>query len=178
MAYTYDRRPLYHGTYHDFQKPKLNGLGILWLAPNPVVAAEYATPYYSKGPGYVWKIQLKGGAKIVDLADLSQPAIRALFENVNEQARYRLGPWSEEDWRKRTDFGMLETYRGSVAFLKSKRIDGITCRDSVSTMGIPHDSVGLFKLSAIETMERQVVEQGKARTIGEIQKDIDDWKAT
>ena len=30
----------YHGTSKDFEKPKLNGLGVLWLAPNPRVAAS------------------------------------------------------------------------------------------------------------------------------------------
>lgn len=178
MAYTYDRRPLYHGTYHDFEKPKLNWLGILWLAPNPIVAAQYATPHYSKGPGYVWKVQLKGGAKIVDLSDLSHPAVRELFESINEVKKSMMGAWSEDDWRSHVDFGILEQFKWSTKFLKSKRIDGVTCRDSVNTMGVPHDSVALFKLSAIESLERQVVEHGEAKPIGEIQRDIDAWKAT
>jgi len=171
--------PLYHGTYHDFAKPKLNGRGILWLAPNPVVAVEYGSPYYVKSPtAFVWKIQLKKGAKIVDLADLSQPAVRALFESLNvvKVAMSPFGAWSEDAWRQHADFGTLEE-RGAIAFLKSKRVDGVTSRDSLSTTGIPHDSVALLRLGAIESMEKTVVRRGDdKRTLGEIQRQIEAWK--
>jgi hypothetical protein len=177
MAYSYDRRPLYHGTSHNYEKPKLNPRGILWLTPNPVVAAEYATPHYHKGESFVWKFQLKGGAKIVDLSDLSHPVIREVFNSTNESRKYTLGPWTEEDWERHTDFGTLEQFAWLPKFLKSKGIDGVTCRDSISTIGIPHDSVALLKLSAIASMEKQVVTpDGKSKTIGEIQKEVEDWK--
>jgi len=168
--------PLYHGTYHDFARPRLNAQGILWLTPNPVVATEYGSPYYVKSPtAFLWTIRLKRGAKVLDLADLSQPAIRSLFENQNvrKESTSPFGAWSEDYWRQHADFGLLEE-RGAVPFLKAKRVDGVTSRDSLATMGIPHDSVALLRLGAIESMEKSVVPRGdNARTIGEIQRAID-----
>ena len=172
--------PLYHGTHHDFDRPKLNARGILWLTPNPVVATEYGSPHYVKmATAFLWTIRLKRGAKIVDLADLSQPAIRGLFDNQNVRKEFTspFGTWSEDYWRKHADFGLLEE-RGAVAFLKRKRIDGVTSRDNLSTVGIPHDSVALLRLGAIESMDKSTVPRGGAeRTIGEIQRAIEEWVA-
>ena len=179
MSYSYDRRPLYHGTYHDYEKPKLNRIGILWLTPNPRVAAQYALTTWSptKGKGFVWEVLLKSSARIVDLADLSHPVIRELYESLNDIRKHVLGPVSEDSWRAQADFGIFEAYPWTVRFLKSKRIDGATCADRVSTMPIPHDSVALFKLSVIQSVQRVAVDdRGRPEIIGDIQKHIEGWK--
>jgi len=165
----------YHGTSKDFEKPKLNALGILWLAPNPKVAQEYATPHWVKGPGYVWEIHLKGGSKVVNLRDLSHPVVREAFDMMNEQARMGMGAWSEEAWGTQADFGMLEYRRWMIGFFKKKRIDGLVVQDTLSTTPLKHESLALLRLAAIESMERKVVERGQVRTLGEIEKDIQEW---
>lgn len=166
----------YHGTQRDFEKPKLNALGVLWLAPNPKVAEEYARKSYSSSQGYLWEVRLKPGAKIVNLRDLSHPAVRAAFDMMNESARSGLGEWTEQDWQERVDFGMLEYRRWMVGFFKKRRIDGLVVQDTLSTTPVKHESVALLRLSAIESMTRQALERGPERTIGEIEDEILRWE--
>jgi len=174
-SYSYDRRPLYHGTSRDFEKPKKNGLGILWLAPNPRVAAQYSARRGNKG--FVWEIRLKSSAKIVDLTDLKHPAIREMFESISDVRRSSFGPIDEKDWPRFADFGIFEGYTWTPKFLASKRIDGATCRDAITTMGIPHDSVALFNLRAIQDLARKSVEVDSSKTISYIENDVNEWEA-
>jgi hypothetical protein len=169
---------LYHGTYHDFKKPKLNGLGILWLTFNPRIAFQYGAKSYSKKPvSYVWEIELKSSAKLPNFRDLKHPAIRAAFEAQNEANSMGLGAWTEDDWKQHADFGVIERWGWMVGLLKSKRLDGVVIQDSLGTIDIAHASVALFRLGAITTMERKEVDRtGEPRTIGDIAKDINDWE--
>jgi hypothetical protein len=174
-TYSYDRRPLYHGTSKDFEKPKKNSLGILWLAPNARVAQEYAAKRGNRS-GFVWEILLKPSAKIVDLHDLHNPVIRELFESVSDTRRSTFGPISEDDWPSFASFGIFEGYPWTVKFLASKKIDGATCRDAIRTMGIPHDSVALINLRAIQSSTRVVVDINPGMTIGDIEREVNEWK--
>jgi hypothetical protein len=172
---------LYHGTYHDFDKLRLNANGVLWLTPNPVVAAEYGSPYYSKrDTAIVWRVKLKPTAKVVELDDLSHPAVRALFENQNVrlQSSSPFGARTEQAWRQVADFGLLEE-RGAIPFLKGKRVDAVTVkRDTLGTTPIPHDSVALLRLSAIESADKTTLPRSRSdKTIGQIQKDVEAWRA-
>lgn len=156
-GYTYDHRPLYHGTPLDFEGLKLNQNGILWLTPNLEAATRYAQKYYVQSPAkYVWTVQLKGAAKIVDLGDLSHKVVRELYEMINDSRRSGFGPIAEDDWPSWADFGILEGYRWVKGFLKKKRIDGVTCSDTVDSQ-VPHDSIALLKLSAIQSAVRQPI---------------------
>ena len=168
----------YHGTYHDYEKMKLpQGDRILWLTPNPVVAREYASPYYSKGPAYVWEIRLKSGSKIINLRDLDHPVVRKAFDALNEAygSTSFAGVWTEDYWRKNVDFGVLEHRRWLPGFFRRNRIDGLVIQDKLGTTPINHESVALLRKSAIQSMERKVVEKGKAQTIGEIEQEAQEW---
>lgn len=174
-VYNYDRRPLYHGTSRDFDKPKKNGLGILWLAPNARVAQEYAAKRGNRS-GFVWEIVLKPSAKIADLSDLKNPVIHELYESVSDTRRSTFGPISEEEWPKFANFGIFEGYPWTVKFLASKRIDGATCRDAITSISIPHDSVALLNLRAIQSAEKKLVSLNPNQTIGEIEREVEDWR--
>lgn len=165
---------LYHGAKREFKTLKRNGLGILWLAFNPVVAVEYALPSYIK-QGYLWTVTLKSDARIVALNDLRQPAIRALFEATNEARRSGLGPWSEADWKNHADFGVFEQFQWASRFLTQRRIDGVLVNDKLSTTDIRHPSIGLFKLNTIASAERREIVRGPAMTIGEIEEAARRW---
>lgn len=169
---------LYHGTTKDFSKPKLNGLGILWLTENPRVAAQYGHKHYVRTPiAYVWEIDLKPTAKIVNLRDLSNRAIYAAFQAQNEANRSGMGDWSESDWKQRADFGVLERWGWMVGLLKKKGLDGVYVQDTLGTVDIPHSSVALFKLSAIERIERLEIQRSTLpSTIGDIHRDIHNWR--
>jgi hypothetical protein len=168
----------YHGTNHDFAKLKLNSLGVLWLAPNPRVAIQYAQAHYHKTPGYLWELTLKSGARLVDLADLKNPGIRALLDAINEVRKSTFGPLSDEGWLSRIDFGMLEQYRWASGFLRSHKVDGVFTKDTLNTTGIPHGSLALFNLRAIEKVERHSLPNNpKDLTIQQISDSLDEpWK--
>lgn len=167
---------LYHGTSQDFNKLKLNGLGILWLTPNPRAAVQYASKSYNKNkPAFLWTVELKPSAKILDLDDLSQPLIREVFESLRDVSQSMLSRFTEETWAERADFGLLEWQNWIVRFLKSKRIDGVYCKDKVDTLDVRHPSVALFRLSAIESSDRSVVEKGPDM-LGDIDRDVNGWK--
>jgi hypothetical protein len=175
LGYTYDRRkPLYHGTTKDFAKPKLQGNGVLWLTPNPKVALRYAVPYYHKGDAYLWEIQLKPNARILELGDSSNPVIRKLIDDLN--ASSQLSKWSYEDWPKEADFGILELKPWIRNYLRSKT-DALTVQDTMGTTGISHDSVALLNLRAIESMEKKVVPAGTVPSKETIQDMIDDFRS-
>jgi len=157
LAYTYDRRqPLYHGTKREFEKPKLNGIGILWLTPDPKAAEIYAGIRNTTGSGFLWDIRLKPSAKIVDLSDLTSPIIREFYKMVSDIRRSTFGPIDEKDWPKFADFGLLEGYGWAVRFLKSKRVHGATCADTAASVH-GHDSVALFNLNAIDSLEKKAL---------------------
>ena len=167
------QNPLYHGAQADFEKPKLNGQGILWLAFTPKVALDYATPHYHKGDSYLWEVKLKGGAKIIDLGDLSDPIIQELRQGVISPITNQ--PISEASWPSYADFGILEAKRWVRGFLRKKRVDGIVVKDSLGTTAIQHDSVALINLGAIAKLDKRVVPAGSApsnRTIQEIENDL------
>lgn len=144
---------------------------------NPVVAAEYSTPWYHKSDSYLWKIYLKSNAKVIELGDASNPIINELRENLNSSF-FKLGPVSSEEWPNVADFGIMESQRWVRGFLKKKRVDGLTIRDTLSTTPIAHASVALINLGAISSMEKMVLPAGsrKPKTIGEIQEEIERWK--
>lgn len=154
--------PLYRGDAETSSRLRLNPLGILWLVTNPVVAEEYAMPYY-RDVGTVWRVALKPDARIYRLKDIDAPPIRKLFEDVNAFARVNgvSGVFSESYWRKSADFGILETYRWAAKFLARKRVDGLLVSDTLTTTPIPHESLALLRLSAISKAEREVVSREK-----------------
>lgn len=151
-------QPLFHGTRHDFPKLKRNALGILWTTPEPGIAAEYARVWYDKKPlVYAWEITLKPRAKVVELTDLSQPAIRALFDATNEVRGSYLGPWTERDWAEHSDFGTLEQFRWAARFLAERRVDAVVVQDKQGTTDVRHMSVAVLRMSAIDTLQRVVI---------------------
>lgn len=153
------RGPELHSTRGMMRKSRISTAG-----RRPRSAVVEGVYYHGTSKGYVLKVRLKPDAKIVELTDLSNKAIRALFEDVNEQQRVRgvTGEWSERDWVRDADFGILEHYRWSAKLLKSKKIDGVLVNDTVGTTGVPHKSLALFRLSTIESVEQQRVEQNPA----------------
>lgn len=163
--------PYYHGTYHDFSKPKLSGYGIFWLTDNRRVALQYSSPYYAKGDKWLWTIHLKSGTNIIDLADVSNPIINDLREMLN---KILLHPISEEGWGRQADFGLLEVKKWIIGFLKERGVDGVFVKDKLGTMPIAHRSLALFKLGKIASVEREKVSEeemgGSGRTVGEIEK--------
>ena len=168
----------YHGTDKEFEKPRLNPRGIFWLTGNPKVAFEYGNKYYSKKPvAYVWEVELKPNARLANLKDLSHPAIRAAFEAQNEASRSGMGVWSEKDWEDHADFGLLERWGWMVKLLKSKRLDGVFVRDTLDTTPLAHDSLALFRLGAIASLNKTTVDKaGKtSRPLGEIMEEIAEW---
>lgn len=157
LGYTYDHRPLYHGTPKEFDTLKLNQNGILWLTPNLAAATKYAQKYYVKTPvKYLWTVKLKGGAKVLDLSDLSDKKVRSFYEAINESRKSGFGPIDEKDWPKWADFGLLEGYRWAKGFLKKKGVDAVTCSDTVDS-SMPHDSIAVLKLSCIEAATKEQI---------------------
>lgn len=181
QAYTYDRRlPLYHGTGSDFPALKLNENRILWLTHNPKVAEGYAQFRARSHTPYLWKIWLKPTAKVLDLSDLSDKTVRKLRDAINEYlpGSGRLTTHiSEEDWPKWADFGLLEGIRWVRGWLKTRKVDAVTCSDALATTGVPHGSVALFSLSAIESAERVVLtNKGYANIpLGQLKTELDGW---
>jgi len=163
--------PYYHGTYHDFMRPKLGGYGIFWLTDNRRVALQYSSPYYAKGDKWLWTIYLKPGTSIIDLADVSNPIVNELREMLNPSL---LHPISEEEWGGQADFGLLELKSWIIGFLKERGVDGVFVKDKLGTSPIPHKSLALFKLGKIARSEKEKVSEeelgGSGRTIGEIEK--------
>lgn len=171
-------RTMYHGTGADFSKPKLNELGILWLSHNPIVALEYALK--RRPNGFLWTVKLRADTTLVDLSDISLKPIRELFEGANDVNRYGLGEWTEQDWVRHADFGILERFRWASKFLASRKlggrkIDGAIVKDTLSTTPLRHPSVALFRLSAIESASREPVASKGKFTIGEIEQSIEEW---
>lgn len=166
-------KPLYHGAKVDFEKPKLNNNGILWLAPNVKVALDYATPYYHSGDSYVWELRLKPNAKVIDLGDLSDPIVQELRKGFISPLTNQ--PISEASWPSYADFGILEAKRWVRGFLRKKRVDGVTVQDSLGTTAIQHDSLALINLGAIAAAEKKVVPAGSTpnnRTLQEVEEGI------
>lgn len=142
------QRVFYHGTQLEYDKPKLDGLGIYWLAFDPKTAMEYATKYYIQGKPKIWTIVLNPRAKIIDFRDLSNPIIREIKESVSRKRESTTGhPINDAQWASWADFGVIESNPGLIKFLRSKRIDGLVVKDNNGRAD--HDSVALFNLRAI-----------------------------
>lgn len=149
-----------------------NSLGIVWLTPSKVAATEYAAPYYAPR-GYVWSVTLKPHRRVASLTDLESKPIRAFFNAANDVRASGLGGWSEEDWRERVDFGVLEQFRWAARFLAKRGLDAVVVRDSIGTTGIPHVSLALLRKSAIEDMTVEEVElPGRGRLLGDIERAV------
>ena len=151
--------PLYHGTFHDFPKPKLGRGGAFWTTPDPAIAAKYARPYYVRKPEvFAWEVHLSPSAKVFNLRDLSQRPIRALFDAINEARHYSLfGPWSEEYWARNADFGNLEANLWAAGFLRKKKVDALIIADVQGTSREEHESVAILRMGAIESLQRVVI---------------------
>lgn len=144
--------PFYHGTYHDYEKPKLKGTlggnGIFWLALKRETAAGYANPWYKpKGTqSFIWEIYLKPGTRIIDLNDTSNPAIEEIRQGVG---------YDKEYWETSVGFGILEHKEWIVKFLRQKRVDALYVKnDRLGTGATEHDSVALLNLNKIASMQR------------------------
>ena len=147
--------PLYHGTYKEFDKLKLNDLRILWLTDEPEVALAYADRHYRPKDSrlMVWKVKLKPKTRIVDLHDLGNPIVREFADSVNEVRRSGWGAINDEEWAGYATFGMLEGYFWAVKFFKSKGVQGVIVSDRVDGMR-RHYSLALLSLAAIESAEK------------------------
>lgn len=144
--------PFYHGTYHDYDQPKLNGTlkgnGIFWLALDKTIAAGYSNPWYKpKGnQSFIWEIYLKPGTKTIDLNDTSNPVI--------EEIRVGVG-YDKEYWESKVGFGILEHKEWIVKFLRQKRIDAVYVKnDRLGTGAEEHPSIALLNLKKIASMQR------------------------
>jgi len=145
----------WHGTYRDFDKLKKNREGVLWLALSSDVAFQYGDVHWKPSDSRVklWRVVLKPSAKIARLDDLSDPVVRELKEGVSMARAMTWGPISDESWSSFADFGILEGYRWTISFLKSK-LDGVVVGDSTGGASNKHESLALFNMKAIQSSER------------------------
>ena len=140
------RQPLYRGTCGDDYRFALNGSGILWLTPNPVAAYAYAR-FHGESPACtIWKVTLRSNTRVVDLTDLERSSVRDFQRLVAQRERAAL--W---DWKKHSGPEQLDIYEAPPFFL-ARRVDAVICDDVAEVYS--HVSVALFRLSAIESIER------------------------
>lgn len=167
-----DTTTLYRGEAR-LERLRLNGYGVLWLTPSRTAAEEYAAPYY-RPEGVVLTVHLRPGARAVRLRDAEHPAIRALREKINESRYYTGlgGDLSASWWAEHADFGIFETWRWSAKFLAARKIDAVLVEDKQGTIGMPHESVAILRLSVIASTSSEVV-HNTARTVGEIAERIE-----
>jgi hypothetical protein len=140
------RQPLYHGTCEDYDRLALNGNGILWLTANPIAAYAYARFHGQKPSCTIWKIMLRPSSNVVDILDLERSSVRAFQKHIATRERAAL--W---EWEKHATYENLDLYEGAP-FFRARRVDAVICDDSAE--GYRHWSVALFRLSAIESVER------------------------
>jgi hypothetical protein len=147
--------PYYHGTYHDYEKPKLNGTlggnGIFWLALEKEIAAGYSNPWYKPKDkqSFIWEIYLKPGTKIIDLNDTSNPVIDEIRTGVGYEKEY---------WETKVGFGILEHKEWIVRFLRQKRVDAVFVKnDRLGTGVTEHSSLALLNLKKIESISRTAI---------------------
>jgi hypothetical protein len=120
----------WHGTRSQFTTLKPQSSGCVWLADR-AGATKYATPYYSK-PGHRWllELDLAPDTSVVELADSSDPIVRAYIDMINDAAKYGRLPYTYEDWAKQDiNFGILETNRWSRGFFRKYGVDALIVRD-------------------------------------------------
>ena len=139
----------YHGTYQEFDKPKLQN-GVLWLAFDRKVAEGYGNPHWKPvgTPTTVWEIELRPSAKVVDLKDLSNPIVRKFKDEASMISSFMMGPISDEEYLRWADFGYLERYRWALGFFKSNGVQAITLDDNL--FGTPHRSMAVISMRAIK----------------------------
>lgn len=149
---------MFHGTATDFDKFKLNKDGILWLAYEPETGEAYASfqeRNKNASKSFLWHVELKSSAKIIDMEDLSNPAIQEIKRSISEMRKMRFGfEIKDEDWNQYANFSVLEQNPWIRKLLRSKRIDGIVVNDSVTTTSKKHKSIALFNLGAIASASR------------------------
>lgn len=161
---------VFHGTPYDFDELRPSDTGLFWFALDREVAERFSVhrAYVPAGNAAVWETRVAARARIVDLADLTDPDVRALKENYSSTAyaaRYG-AKLSDEDWvRHYATFATLEGERGIVQFLRSRRIDGAVVNDNLK--GDPFRSLAIWNRRAIGPSVRVALgpaEQDAARS--------------
>lgn len=148
---------VFHGTPHAFDELRPSDTGLFWFALNREVAERFSVhrAYVPVGNAAVWETWLAERARIVDLADLTDPDVRALKENYSSTAyaaRYG-AKLSDADWvRHYATFATLEGERGIVQFLRARRIDGAVVDDNLK--GEPFRSLAIWNRRAIGPSSR------------------------
>jgi hypothetical protein len=153
---------VFHGTPHAFDELRPSDTGLFWFALDREVAERFSVhrSYVPAGNAAVWETRLAAGARIVDLADLTDTNVRALKENYSSTAyasRYG-AKLSDEDWvRRYANFDLLEGERGIVQFLRARRIDGAVVDDNLK--GEPFRSLAIWNRRAIGPSARVALDQ-------------------
>lgn len=155
---------VFHGTPYDFDELRPSDTGLFWFALDREVAERFSVhrSYVPAGNAAVWETRLADGARVVDLADLAEPVVRALKENYSSTAyaaRYGAS-LSDEDWvRHYANFATLEGERGVVKFLRSRRIDGAVVDDNLK--GEAFRSLAIWNRRAIGPSVRVALGQAE-----------------
>ncbi len=152
-------RTYFHGTYHDYARPKLNALDVLWLTADRSVAYDYGDRHWRPEDSSVtvWRIVLKPNAHIVDLADPANPHVSAFKDSVNITRRMSFGELSDGEWPCWADFGMFDGYAWTAAFFLDRGVQGVLVNDSHGGRkrgSYKHRSLALLDLGVIASMER------------------------
>jgi hypothetical protein len=167
------RPALYRGTRPN-EPLRLNPFGLLWLTDNPEVARRYVR-YGDRG--LLWSVRLRDDAKILDLTDLSIPLTRKVYEALDQHysTRFSVGV-EEESWSKYAMFSLLEHHPWVRTMLMRSKRQGVVLYDTISTTNVPHISVALFTLKAIESAEAVPVDYDRHETIGDIEAQVERWQ--
>jgi len=141
-------RTLYHGSnsIEFFSDLKPDKYGIIWLAEQPA-ADMYAHTHYRKGESRVYEVTLRPGTSIVDLRDLTQPISRKVYERVSAERQHGMGAFTEEEWPRYCDFGIIESYRWLRSWLRSHKVDGVILTDAHGAT--KHESVALLNRKTV-----------------------------
>lgn len=155
-------------------KLHLDENGILWLTPSRTVAANYATPYYwGNRPSWIWTIHLKPGTRLISINDVNVPAVEELRQQLNEFFFLATGPVSVEEWVASATSSYLEGKPWIAQFFLERDVQGVVTTDVLGTSSVPHVSIALFDMIAIEKATRRQAPRYQERTFGELQKLIE-----
>jgi hypothetical protein len=153
----------WHGTRSQFATLKPQSSGCVWLADR-AGATKYATPYYSK-PGERWllELDLAPDTSVVELADASDPIVRAYIDMINEAYKFQRLPFAYDDWANQDiNFGILETERWSRGFFRKYGVDALLVRDVAGWSGYESmPSLCLLNTKKIQQSQRHALSNPK-----------------